>query len=66
MRAIHRSEFLKKSRTIALHRGFGLVFGEAQIEITLAVGPRKSSQARGETVDQPGNSLEMLGLKNLD
>ena len=66
VRAIHRSEFLKKSRTIARHRGLGVVFGETEVEIALAVSPRRSSEARGETVDQPGNSLEMLGPKNLD
>ena len=66
MRAIHSSELVKKSRTVAFHRGFGLVLGEAQIEIALAVGPGKTSRARGETLDQPGNSLEMSGLKDLD
>src|ERR1700733_12357386 len=51
---------------VALDCGAGIVFGEAEIEITFGVGPRESPGARGKAVDQPRNLFQLPRAKDKD
>lgn len=56
--AISRAQLAQKFRTIAFDRGTRIIFGESQIEGFPAVGFGKSTGARAEAVDEPGNARE--------
>lgn len=52
-RPTFRAYLEQERRPVPLDGGFGVVFGEAQVECTLAVGARESADASGKAVSQP-------------
>jgi hypothetical protein len=64
VRARECSEFTKKGGAVAFDGSTGIVLGKAEIQIALAVSAGKSAEARGETVQQPGDLAELVSAKN--
>jgi hypothetical protein len=62
--AADRSKLAKKRCPVAVYRGPGVVFGEAEIEIALPVCAGGPSHARRKAVDQPGKLAEVRGTQN--
>jgi hypothetical protein len=60
-----RAEGKQHFCAIALHAFAEIVFGEAQVEAVAAVAGGNAAGARAESVDQPGNFLEIGRLQNL-
>lgn len=60
------AERAQKSGAVALDRGFGVVFGEPKIEGFIPIAARGSSQARGKSVDEPGEFAEARSVKNAE
>src|SRR5437879_6337142 len=61
---VDRAEFPQKRCPVALYNGLYVVFGEAEVELALAIGAGESAAARGKAVYEPGKLAEMLGAKN--
>jgi hypothetical protein len=62
----HGSEVAQKSRPILFDRGAGVVLGKAQIQSAPAVNFGEASGPGAEAMNEPGNRLEGIGLKNFD
>src|SRR5579864_6282888 len=60
------TEFAQERSPVALDGGSGIIFGEAEIEIMLAVSARESSEARGESVNQPGTFTKVLCANDVE
>ena len=59
------AEFAQKRSPVALDCSSGIIFGEAEIEITLTVSAGESSEPRGESVHQPGQFAQVLARRML-
>ena len=60
------TEFTQERSTVALDRSFGVVLGESQVQRVAAIYTRKSSQARGEPVNEPRKLAQVRGPKNVE
>jgi hypothetical protein len=54
----------EKGGAIALDGQLGVAIREAEIECSPAVHARVAAKTGGKSVDQPGNFLQMAGLKD--
>src|SRR5580700_8590967 len=59
-------ESAQKRGAIALDCGAGIVFGEAEIQLSLAVGAGESSGARRKAVEQPRKFPQVLRAKDAE
>jgi hypothetical protein len=54
----------EKRGPVSFYRRPRVVFGEAEVEIAFAVGARGSSRARGKSMQQPGELVQVLCAEN--
>lgn len=61
----NRSDFVEKQGAVALDGRQRILFGETEVEIGLAVGPRESAGAGGEAMHEPGERAQMPGVEDV-
>jgi hypothetical protein len=57
---------MRKRGAVACDGGFEVVLRESQVECLAAIGARKSSLTRRESVDEPGKFAQVCGAKNFE
>src|SRR5258708_28861734 len=60
------ADFMQERSSIAFDGALGIILGEAEVQIALAVCARESAHARGKTMDQPGKFTQVLSAKNVE
>src|ERR1700722_11444660 len=59
-------ESAQEGGAIAVNGDLGVVFGEAEVQISFGVGAGESAGARGEAVDQPRELFQILRAKDAE
>ena len=63
--AAERADFMQKRGAVSLDRGFRILFGESEIEVSIPIGARESARASGKSVDEPGKLAQVCCAEDI-